>query len=59
LLSINVGNSISAHVSFYYCVYSVFSQLSRIVPNKGDSNKSSMYQNVQTCILEVNITRWY
>jgi len=31
--------------------------LSRIVPNNGDSHKSSMYQNVQTCILEVNSTR--
>jgi len=27
------------------------------VPNNGDSHKSSMYQNVQTCILEVNSTR--
>jgi len=27
--------------------------MSRIVPNSGNSNKSNMYQNVQTCILEV------
>jgi len=54
LLSVNVlSNSISAHFSFYYCVYSVLSQLSRIVPDNGDSHKSSMYQNVQTFILEV------
>jgi len=31
--------------------------LSRIVPNNGDSHKSSMHQNVQTCILEVNSAR--
>jgi len=31
-------------------------QLSRTVPNNGDSHKSSMYQNVQTCVLEVNST---
>jgi len=37
LLLVNVlSNSISADVSFYYCVYSVLSQLSRIVPNNGD-----------------------
>jgi len=58
LLSVNVlSNSISADFSFYYCVYSVLSQLSRIAPNNGDSHKCSMYQNVQTCILEVNRTR--
>jgi len=51
------SNSISAAFSFCYCVYSVLSQLSRIVPNNGYSHKSSMYQNVQTCILEVNSTR--
>jgi len=27
------------------------------VPNNGDSHKSSMHQNVQTCVLEVNSTR--
>jgi len=46
LLSVNVlSNSISADFSFYCCVYSVLSQLSRIVPNNGDSHKSSMHQN--------------
>jgi len=35
----------------------VLSQLSRIVQNNGNSRKSSMYQNVQICILEVNSTR--
>jgi len=54
LLSVNVlSNPISADFSFYYCVYSGLSQLSRIAPNNGDSHKSSMYQNVQTCNLEV------
>jgi len=58
LLSVNVlSNSISADFSFYYCVYSVSSQLTRIVPNNGDSHKSSMYQNVYSCIVEVNSTR--
>jgi len=57
LLSINVNNSISADFSLYYCGYSVLSQLSRTVPNNGDSHKSSICQNVQTCILEVNSTR--
>jgi len=58
LLSVNVlSSSISADFSFYCCVYSVLSQLSRTVPNNGDSHKRSMYQNVQTCILEVNSTR--
>jgi len=58
LLSVNfVSNSISANFSLYYYVYSVSSQLSRIVPNIGDSHKSSMYQNVQTCFLEVTSTR--
>ena len=33
------------------------SQSSKLVPNDDDSHKSSMYQNVQTCILEVNNTR--
>jgi len=58
LLSVNIlNNSISADFPFYCCVYSVLRQLSRIVPNNGDSHKGSMYQNVQTCILEVNNTR--
>jgi len=58
LLSVNVvSNSISADFSFYYCVYSVLSQLSRIVGNIGNSHKSSMYQNVQTCILVAYSTR--
>jgi len=58
VLSVNVlSNSISADFSFYYCVYSVLSHLSRIVANNGDSHKSSMYQNIQTCILVVNSTR--
>jgi len=58
LLSVNVlSNSISADFSFYYCVYFVLNQLSRTVPNGGDSHKSSMYQNVQTCVLEVNCSR--
>jgi len=58
LLSVNVlSNLISADFSFYYCVYSALNQLSRTVPNNGDSHKSSIYQNVQTCILEVNSTR--
>jgi len=52
-----LSNSISADFSFYYCVYSVLSQLSRIVRNSGDSHQCSMYQNVQTCILEVVSTR--
>ena len=39
------------------CVHSGLSQLSRIVPNNDNSHKSSMYQTVQTCILEVNSTR--
>ena len=51
------SNAIYADFSFYYCVYSVLSHLSRIVPNNGDSHKSSMHQNVQTCMLEVNSTR--
>jgi len=55
LLSVNVSSiSISADFSFYY---RVLSQLSRIVPNYGDSHKSNLYQNEQTCILEVNSTR--
>jgi len=54
-LSVNLfSNSISTDFSFSYCVYSALSQLSRIVPHNGDSHKSIMYQNVQTCILEVN-----
>jgi len=58
LLLVNVlSNSISADFSFYYCVCSVLSQLSRIVPNNGDSHKSSKHQNVRTCILEVNSIR--
>jgi len=52
-----LSNSISADFSVYYCVYSVLNQLSRTVPNNGDSHKSSMHQNVQTCVLEVNSTR--
>jgi len=61
LLSVNVlSNSISANffLSLHlFCCKSVIRQLSRIVPNNGDSHKSSMYQNVQTCILQVNCTR--
>jgi len=58
LLSVNVlSNSISAGFSFYYCIYSVLSQLSRTISNNGDSHKISLYQNVQTCILEVDSTR--
>jgi len=45
LLSVKVlRNSISADFCFDYCDYSVLSQLSRIVPNNGDSHKSSMYK---------------
>jgi len=58
LLSVNVlSNLISADFSFYYCVYSVLSQLSRLTANNGDSHKTSVYQNVQVCILELNSTR--
>jgi len=58
LLSVNVlSNSISTDFSFYNCVYSVLTQLSRIIANNGDSHKSSMQQNVYACILEVNSTR--
>ena len=54
LLSVNVlSNSVSADLSFYYCVYSVLSQLSSIVRSNGDSHESSMYHTVLTCILEV------
>jgi len=57
LSSVNVlSNSVPVDFSFYYCVHSVLSRLSRIAPNNSDSYKSSMYQNVQTCILEVNST---
>jgi len=53
LLSVNVSsNLISADFSVN-CVYSVLSQLSRIVPNNGDSHKRGMSLNVQTCLLEV------
>jgi len=56
--SVNVlSNSTSADITFYYCVYSVLSHSSRIVRNSSDSHKSSMHQNAQTCILEVNSTR--
>jgi len=41
-----LSNLISADFSFHNCVYSVLSQLSRIIANNGDSHKSSMYQNV-------------
>jgi len=57
LLSVNVKYLDICHLSVYHCVYAVLIQLSRIVPNNGDSHESSMYQNVQTCILEVNGTR--
>jgi len=46
VLFLLLGNSVSADFSFYYCVCSVLSQLSRIVRNNGDAHKSSMYQNV-------------
>ena len=59
LLSVNVlSNSISADFSFCYCVYSVLSQLSRIVPNNGDSHKIVCTKMSKlSCILEVNSTR--
>ena len=60
LLSVNVLSiSISADFSFYYCIYFLLSYLTRIVPNNGDSPKSSrpMYQNLQGCIFEANSTR--
>jgi len=52
-----LSNLISADCSFYNCAYSVLSQLSRIISNNGGSHKSSIYQNVQACILQVNSTR--
>jgi len=59
LLSINVSsNLISVDFSFYICVYSVLSQLSRIIANNDDSYKTAVYQNVHGCILEVNSTRF-
>jgi len=48
LLSVNVlSNSISADFSFYFCVYSVLSQLSRIVRNNGESHKTSVSNSGQ------------
>jgi len=57
LLSVNVFKYLDiCHLSVYHCVYSVLSQLSRIVANNGDSHKRGIYQNVQTCILEIDST---
>jgi len=57
LLQVNVQYLDIFRLSFYNYVYSVLSPLSNIIPNNGDAHKSSMYQNVQTCILELNRTR--
>ena len=56
LLSVNVlSNSISADFSFLLLRLFCFKSVIKI-PNNGDSHKSSMYQSVQTWILEVNST---